>query len=61
MKTVKLFIFSILLLAITGMHAQPFFQWYDSVQVRVAGNYVANPWAGGLNFVQVSEIDMNYC
>jgi len=60
MKRLKyILIYSVCSLLVNTMHAQPFFQWYDSVQVRVAGNYIANPWAGGLNFVQVSEIDMN--
>lgn len=47
------------ILCFKGMIAQPYFQWYDSIQVKISGNYIANPWAGGLNFVQVSDIDMN--
>lgn len=39
--------------------SQPFFQWNDSILVRIAGTYITNPWAGGLNFIQSSEIDMN--
>ncbi len=39
--------------------AQPYFQWNDSIQIKIAGNYIANPWAGGLNFIQASEIDLN--
>lgn len=59
MKSSKLFIITIALLCFTNIIAQPYFQFYDSVQVRIGGNYVANPWAGGLNFVQISDIDMN--
>ncbi len=39
--------------------AQPFFQRNDSIPVKIDANYVANPWAGGLNFVQVSNIDLD--
>ncbi|MES2592858.1 MAG: T9SS type A sorting domain-containing protein [Bacteroidota bacterium] len=39
--------------------AQPYFKWNDSIPVKVNGNYISNPWAGGLNFIQPSTIDMN--
>lgn len=39
--------------------AQPYFQINDSIPVKINGNYITNPWAGGLNFIQVSEIDLN--
>ena len=39
--------------------AQPYFQWQDSILVKISGNYLSNPWAGGLNFVQVSNIDLD--
>ena len=39
--------------------AQPYFQWSDSIQVKISGNLIANPWAGGLNFIQASNIDLN--
>ncbi|MCW3103048.1 MAG: repeat protein [Bacteroidetes bacterium] len=39
--------------------AQPFFQRYDSVDVKINSNFVDNPWAGGLNFAQNSQIDLN--
>lgn len=54
--------FSVLLcffLITTISKAQPFFQWNDSIQVRIGGVYVNNPWAGGLNFIQASQVDMN--
>jgi hypothetical protein len=49
----------ILIIAGANVYAQPFFQWHDSIMVRVGGTYIQNPWAGGLNFVQTSSIDMN--
>jgi hypothetical protein len=58
MKTRILASLLFILSAITAS-AQPFFQWHDSIQVRIAGNYIANPWAGGLNFIQASAIDMD--
>ncbi|CAN5319848.1 hypothetical protein BH10BAC1_BH10BAC1_14980 [soil metagenome] len=39
--------------------AQPFMEWNDSIQVSIAGTPLANPWAGGLNFIQASNIDLN--
>lgn len=39
--------------------AQPYFQWNDSILVKIDGNTISNPWAGGLNFVQASNIDLN--
>ncbi|MGQ0829683.1 MAG: T9SS type A sorting domain-containing protein [Bacteroidota bacterium] len=53
------FFFFFTLLNIHLASAQFFFQRYDSIQVKVNGFYITNPWAGGLNFVQVSDIDMN--
>ncbi len=39
--------------------AQPFFQRYDSIPVIISGTYLANPWSGGLNFIQASDIDLD--
>lgn len=39
--------------------AQPFFERYDSIPVKINSSFVANPWAGGLNFIQPSAIDLN--
>ncbi len=39
--------------------AQPFFKWNDSIPVKINGNTIRNPWAGGLNFIQASAIDLN--
>ena len=39
--------------------AQPFFFRYDSVPVTENGTTLLNPWAGGCNSCQFSEIDVN--
>ncbi|MFY9311552.1 MAG: T9SS type A sorting domain-containing protein [Bacteroidia bacterium] len=39
--------------------AQPYFQWNDSVEVKADGTLLRNPWAGGLNFIQASNIDLD--
>jgi hypothetical protein len=52
------FIALFLLSAATGL-SQPYFQRYDSIPVKISGAYMTNPWAGGLNFVQLSTIDLN--
>jgi hypothetical protein len=39
--------------------AQPYFIWYDSVKVKTDVSYITNPWAGGLNFIQPSSIDLD--
>jgi hypothetical protein len=51
-----LFVFSFM--ASVGF-AQPYFQFHDSIPVKISGNYIPNAWAGGLNFVQVSNIDLD--
>ncbi len=48
-----------LFLSISIGKAQPFMEWYDSIQVKIGASTIANPWAGGLNFIQSSNIDMN--
>ena len=60
MRSVRfsLILFCFLLIR-TFADAQPFFNWNDSVPVKIDGNFVANPWAGGLNFIQASNIDLN--
>ena len=32
----------------------------DSIKVKENGNFLRFPWAGGQNYVQVSDIDMNF-
>lgn len=42
-----------------GVFAQPYFRWNDSIPVKINGNTLTNAWAGGLNFIQASNIDLN--
>ena len=46
-------------LFIQATYAQPFFQRNDSIQVKINSSYIANPWAGGLNTIQPSNIDLD--
>ena len=39
--------------------SQPYFQRYDDYQVKINANILQYPWAGGLNFIQASNIDLN--
>lgn len=39
--------------------AQPYFLRNDNIQVKINGNFITFPWAGGLNFIQASNIDLN--
>jgi hypothetical protein len=39
--------------------AQPGFIQVDSVPVKISGNFLDNPWAGGMNFCLFSPIDLN--
>jgi hypothetical protein len=41
------------------LFCQPYFLWNDSIKVKTDVDFAPNPWAGGLNFVQVSNIDLN--
>ncbi len=59
MKLLRSSILFLILLLSAAVNAQPYFQWNDSIQVKIGGNYIANPWAGGLNFIQASNIDLN--
>ncbi len=53
------FVFSICLIFIQRCLAQPYFKWNDSLPVKIGVDMIVNPWAGGLNFIQPSAIDMN--
>jgi hypothetical protein len=35
------------------------FDWNDSIRVKINGNYLQNPWAGGTNYGQFSALDLN--
>ena len=47
------------ILFISAAIAQPNFYRFDSIPVNINGNNVSYPWAGGLNFIQASDIDLN--
>lgn len=50
-----------LFLIYLSANAQLYFNRTDTVIVQTAnGTILKNPWAGGLNFLQVSDIDLNY-
>jgi hypothetical protein len=52
-------VLSCLLPAITA-GAQPWFQRIDTIPVADASNNpLRNAWAGGLNFCQLSQVDLN--
>lgn len=60
MKLIRFSFFSLCFFLVTlPTSAQPYFQWFDSIPVKVTGNYLLNPWAGGLNFPQTSNIDLD--
>jgi hypothetical protein len=49
----------ILLLAICKLQGQPHFQRVDTIKVSSYGTLLKNPWAGGLNFTQWSNVDID--
>jgi hypothetical protein len=49
----------LLFLSASLAQAQPYFHYYDSIPVTKNGQTLANAWAGGLNFSQFSEVDLN--
>lgn len=60
MKSIRFLLILLCFLFIRSFaDAQPFFQWNDSIRVKIDGAFTANPWAGGLNFIQASNIDLN--
>ena len=57
----KFIISTSLFLVYHSANAQLYFNRTDTVIVQTAnGTILKNPWAGGLNFLQVSDIDLNY-
>ncbi len=58
-RFITLFILSIYLILNSKSFAQPYFKRSDSIPVNINGNNILNPWAGGLNFIQASTIDLN--
>ena len=47
------------LLGLQSLHAQFSFNYNDSIPVIRFGDTLNQPWAGGLNYVQVSDFDYN--
>jgi len=58
-KLLTLFIITSLFTGISYSFAQPYFKWNDSILVKAEAGFINNPWAGGLNFVQPSTIDLD--
>ena len=56
----KIIFFFIAFAMSVQLKAQPWFQRVDTIPVEVSGNWIDNPWAGGLNFCEFSEIDLNF-
>ncbi len=59
MKLFRWFVFFYISLLTCVASAQPYFIRNDSIPVKINGSYITNPWAGGINFIQASEIDLN--
>jgi hypothetical protein len=59
MKQLRLLLFSATFLFAATAVSQPFMQWDNSIPVSISGSPLVNPWAGGLNFIQSSNIDLN--
>ncbi|MCE3279513.1 MAG: repeat protein [Bacteroidetes bacterium] len=57
----RILFLTLLLISIVNqiLLAQPLLQRYDSIPVKINSAFITNPWAGGLNFAQNSEIDLN--
>lgn len=53
------FLILLFLLSFYSVKAQPYFFFSDSIQVTKNGQILENAWAGGLNFCQYSEVDLN--
>jgi len=59
-KISRKFILAICLLGVaSNSYAQFLFQSYDSVKVSSSGSSLTMPWAGGLNGVQYSQMDLD--
>lgn len=54
-----LFIMILLLISTEKIFSQSYLLRNDSVPVKINNNFIKNPWAGGHNFCQFSQIDLN--
>lgn len=59
MNTIRSILFTGFIFLTFICFSQPYFKRYDSVPVIINSTYISNAWAGGLNFVQTSSIDLN--
>ncbi|MFL5762305.1 MAG: FG-GAP-like repeat-containing protein [Bacteroidia bacterium] len=59
MKLSRILLLSYLSFLAFDAAAQPFVQWDNSIPVSIGGTPLLNAWAGGLNFIQSSNIDLN--
>lgn len=59
MNKIVLLFFSLAILSSFGLFGQIPLVPFNSVTVSTGGSTLANPWAGGLNSPQFSEIDLN--
>ncbi|SFT77429.1 Por secretion system C-terminal sorting domain-containing protein [Lishizhenia tianjinensis] len=55
----KSFVLLFLLFSVAAAHAQLGFKYNPFAQVKINGDTLANPWAGGLNYAQFSHLDFN--
>lgn len=56
----SLLLFCFIVSTLINSKAQPYFYRHSNYQVEINGNDISMPWAGGLNFVQASNIDLNF-
>lgn len=56
------FVFALLLISSTGLRAQTYlgFEYAPDVVVKIGSDTLEHAWAGGLNFVQFSDIDIDF-
>ncbi|MGB3948729.1 MAG: T9SS type A sorting domain-containing protein [Bacteroidia bacterium] len=59
MPTKTLFLLVTLQILTLFCKAQPYFSWHDSIPVSINNIELNKAWAGGLNFVQASNIHLN--
>lgn len=58
---VRILILSVLILVLPNFVLAQFkFNFNNDIPVKVTGQKLAFPWVGGLNYVQISEIDYNF-
>lgn len=59
-KKVQLIVGIITLTVSLNTYSQLGFEYDDSLLVKIAGNTLRNPWAGGLNYAQFSDFDYDF-